>query len=235
MESNLTAGVVRMIFVADALPPELVRVIEFLNEQMSPAEVLGVELHQFVQGDHVAYVPRVVGQTAAAATAKSSGHGFAWDRESFLQAAANRVSAAELTFINRLIRDVDHRGVKLNWGKGITPGVAGWFRVNGWDTGVWSLNANTDSATSKAYLQFYLADHLTRTTPDVLERVAAQLERIPSMRAKIADARSSNWKKYPSVYLVDVASHSDQVEAVLAAIGELLGERGTGGNPSQTA
>jgi hypothetical protein len=46
VESNLNAGRIRMLFVADQLPPELVRVIEFLNEQMSPAEVLGVELQQ---------------------------------------------------------------------------------------------------------------------------------------------------------------------------------------------
>ena len=44
VEANLGAGRIRMLFVADALPAELVRVIEFLNEQMNPAEVLGVEL-----------------------------------------------------------------------------------------------------------------------------------------------------------------------------------------------
>ena len=42
VHANLTAGRIRMLFVADALPLELCRVIEFLNEQMSPAEVLGV-------------------------------------------------------------------------------------------------------------------------------------------------------------------------------------------------
>jgi hypothetical protein len=30
-----------MVFVADHLPEELVRVVEFLNEQISPSEVLG--------------------------------------------------------------------------------------------------------------------------------------------------------------------------------------------------
>src|SRR5262249_40284561 len=44
VEANLVAGRIRMLFVADKLPPELVHVIEFLNEQMNPAEVLGVEL-----------------------------------------------------------------------------------------------------------------------------------------------------------------------------------------------
>ena len=63
VETNLKAGRIRMLFVADALPPELIRIIEFLNEQMSPAEVLGVELQQFVGDQHTVYVPRVVGRT----------------------------------------------------------------------------------------------------------------------------------------------------------------------------
>lgn len=227
LEGNLKSGVVRLLFVADALPTELIRIIEFLNEQMSPAEVLGVELQQYVHGDHVAYVPHVVGQTAAAANTKSATSGTSWDRQTFMEAAATRVSEDELAFIRRLLSDVDERGVRLNWGKGVTPGVAGWYRVNGRDTGVWSLNANTESANSRAYLQFYLADHLTRTTPDVVERVARQLERVPSLQAKIADARSSNWKKYPSVYLVDVAGRTDQEQAVLHAVSELIDPHAT--------
>src|SRR5688572_3259628 len=43
---NLRNGNVRLVFVADELPVELKRIIEFLNEQMFPAEVLGVELRQ---------------------------------------------------------------------------------------------------------------------------------------------------------------------------------------------
>jgi hypothetical protein len=41
VETNLRAGRVRMIFVADELPAELVRVIEFLNAQMTPPRGLG--------------------------------------------------------------------------------------------------------------------------------------------------------------------------------------------------
>jgi hypothetical protein len=36
------------VFVADELPPELQRVIEFLNVQMNPAEVIGIEVRQYV-------------------------------------------------------------------------------------------------------------------------------------------------------------------------------------------
>jgi len=64
--ANLSAGRVRLLFVADALPTELRRVIEFLNEQMSPAEVLGIELQNY-EGDGLrALIPRIVGLTEAA-------------------------------------------------------------------------------------------------------------------------------------------------------------------------
>src|SRR4051812_42758545 len=36
VEANLRAGRVRMLFVADRIPPELQRIVEFLNEQMRP-------------------------------------------------------------------------------------------------------------------------------------------------------------------------------------------------------
>jgi hypothetical protein len=38
VDANLRAGRVRMVFVADRIPPELRRIVEFLNEQMRPAE-----------------------------------------------------------------------------------------------------------------------------------------------------------------------------------------------------
>ncbi len=44
---NLQAGRIRMLFVADEMPKELKRIVEFLNEQMEPAEVLAVCQWQF--------------------------------------------------------------------------------------------------------------------------------------------------------------------------------------------
>ncbi len=48
VDTNLKAGRVRLVFVADSIPPELRRVVEFLNSQMNPAEVLAIEIKQFV-------------------------------------------------------------------------------------------------------------------------------------------------------------------------------------------
>ena len=47
VETNLEAGKIRLLFVADEIPSELRRIVEFLNEQMKSAEVLAVEIKQF--------------------------------------------------------------------------------------------------------------------------------------------------------------------------------------------
>ena len=69
VKTNLQAGKVRLVFVADIIPPELRRIVEFLNEQMNPAEVLAVELRQYVGQGLRTLVPQVVGQTAEAQVA----------------------------------------------------------------------------------------------------------------------------------------------------------------------
>jgi hypothetical protein len=74
VEQNLRSGRVRLLFVADEIPGELRRVIEFLNERMSPTEVLGIEIKQYVgEGDLKTLVPRVVGQTEQARIQKVGG------------------------------------------------------------------------------------------------------------------------------------------------------------------
>jgi len=73
VKTNLQAGRVRMVFVADRIPPELQRIVEFLNEQMDPAEVLAVELRQFLGGGVKTLAPRVLGHTAAAERQKGAG------------------------------------------------------------------------------------------------------------------------------------------------------------------
>lgn len=65
---NLRAGRIRLVFVADLIPDELRRIVEFLNGQMTPAEVFAVEVKQYTAPgfDGRTIVPSVVGRTAAA-------------------------------------------------------------------------------------------------------------------------------------------------------------------------
>ena len=69
VKENLADGRVRLLFVADEIPLSLRRIVEFLNLQMSPAEVLAVEVRQFAPSDGLplrTLVPRVIGQSEQA-------------------------------------------------------------------------------------------------------------------------------------------------------------------------
>jgi len=72
VDANLRSGRIRMVFVADNISKELVRIIEFLNEQMRRAEVLAIEVEHFLGASGVrTLVPRLVGATPRAQAAKS--------------------------------------------------------------------------------------------------------------------------------------------------------------------
>jgi len=72
VKTNLQVGKIRLVFVADIIPTELITIVEFLNKQMNPAEVLAVEVKQYVGEGLKTLVPRLVGQTAESRMRKSS-------------------------------------------------------------------------------------------------------------------------------------------------------------------
>jgi hypothetical protein len=83
--TNLRQGKIRLLFVADVIPQELRRIIEFLNGQMTPAEVLAVEIRQFVGEGLQTLVPRVMGQTMEGEQKKiKSSPSRIWDVDSFM-------------------------------------------------------------------------------------------------------------------------------------------------------
>ena len=75
VRTNLAAGKLRLVFVADAIPSELARIVEFLNEQMTTTEVIALEVKQYVEegGQRQTLVPRIVGRTEAARQTKRAG------------------------------------------------------------------------------------------------------------------------------------------------------------------
>lgn len=79
--TNIRAGKLRLLFVADHIPSELRRIVEFLNGQMSPAEVLALELRQFAGQGLRTIVPVVFGQTREAVGRKEAVKGSRWTEE----------------------------------------------------------------------------------------------------------------------------------------------------------
>jgi hypothetical protein len=92
--SNLRDGRIRLVFVADTIPSELQRVVEFLNERMSPTEVFAIEIRQYTGAGEQVLVPRVFGETARAQQRKSTGRGQRdWDETSFLEQTELKMGA----------------------------------------------------------------------------------------------------------------------------------------------
>ena len=122
-KTNLRAGKIRMLFVADEIPQELQCIIEFLNEQMDPAEVLGVEVRQFTGQGLRTLVPRLVGQTSEALAAKGRKPSRQWDEESFLEDLKRRVPATEVEATLKLLEWAKAKASWLKWGRGATYGT----------------------------------------------------------------------------------------------------------------
>lgn len=72
VSTNLKAGKIRLLIVADKIPYELKSIIEFLNAQMSPAEILGLEIKQFKNDNLKTLVPKVIGKTTKSDSIKKS-------------------------------------------------------------------------------------------------------------------------------------------------------------------
>ena len=124
VKTNLQAGRVRMLFVADAIPPELLRVVEFLNQQMDPAEVLAVEIRQFTGGEGLrTLVPTVLGQTAEAQRRKGVGAPKGqWDEASFFEDVKKRGNTVGAAAARRLLDWAISRGLRIWWGRGQIEG-----------------------------------------------------------------------------------------------------------------
>jgi hypothetical protein len=125
VRTNLQAGRVRLVFVADEIPRELRRVVEFLNGQMDPAEVLALEVRQFVGEGVKTLVPKLVGQTAAAAQKKSVGRttdGQGWTEERFFAELTAKHGPEVAKVAHDVLDGIRPRVTRVWWGRGTQLG-----------------------------------------------------------------------------------------------------------------
>ena len=119
--ANLRSGRIRLVFLSDQIPRELRRVVEFLNEQMQ-ADVLAIEVKQYVgEGGVRTLVPRVIGQTAAA-TVGRVGSGRQWDEVSFFDELGKKRNPAEVAVARSLLAWARANMNRVTWGKGRVDG-----------------------------------------------------------------------------------------------------------------
>lgn len=149
VKTNLLARRIRLLFVADRIPPELRRVVEFLNAVTDPVEVLAVEVPQYVGRGMRTFVPRVIGQTVA--TEKKAGAtSRQWDEDRFIAALAANTSEDVAAVASKFMAWAARRGQRMWWGSGITTGsFYPHERLSGVD--YWYINLRTDGS---AFVKF---------------------------------------------------------------------------------
>jgi len=127
VKTNLQAGKIRLVFVAEEISAEMRRVVEFLNEQMDPVEVFALEIKQYVSEDGLrTLVPRIIGQTAEAQQKKSSAtrERRRWDESSFFAELKARRGAEEAQMAKEIYVWVKNQAPEMDiqWGTGDTYG-----------------------------------------------------------------------------------------------------------------
>jgi len=140
VESNLDAEHIRMVFVADTIPRELQRIVEFLGEHMKSVELVAVEVKQFVGGDLRTLVPRAIGRTAKS-TRKSPSAVREWDESSFMEVARRDGTPSTPKICAALLEWLAANGCIVYWMKGVLPHFAAALPVDDdefWFFEVWA-------------------------------------------------------------------------------------------------
>ncbi|MEH2004168.1 hypothetical protein [Nostoc sp.] len=116
VKTNLQLGKVRLVFVADKIPVELQRIVEFLNRQMSPAQVFAVEIKQYVGQGLKTLVPRVIGQIKSTFPLPLEKR--QWDASSFLKEVETKYSPKAAQVGSLILEWATIQTLQIQWGTG---------------------------------------------------------------------------------------------------------------------
>jgi len=210
VKTNLQAKRIRLLFVADIIPLELRRIVEFLNEQMDPVEVLAIELRQFASKDLKTLVPTVYGQTQESAR-KHTATERSWDEASLFDKLAGTVGAKELEIAKEIYQWMRKGGKReLIFGKGNENGtVSPAFSSSGV-----RLNPAYLSSDGKLWLQFGSLEN--KPVFGSLETRRALLEKFNTLNG--INFTDAELKKYPAIPLSTIVADPKGSTKILAAL-----------------
>jgi hypothetical protein len=127
-QTKLRAGEVRLLFVADQIPSELQRIVEFLNERMSPTEVLALEIRRYAGEGLSTHIPRILGQTSEALLTKTNGmptgggttKRSTWkhDERTFFDQAHGQLNTEDIAAIEKVFVFAQKWSARLEYGSG---------------------------------------------------------------------------------------------------------------------
>jgi hypothetical protein len=204
VQSNLDRGQLRLIVLADSIPAELRRVVEFLNRQMNPAEFLAVEVKQFEYEGQKVLVPRVLGVTEAIRQKKSpvAAIGKQWDEPMFMAAIEENVSVEVRTLAEQLLRWITPPKVTdIFWGQGMKNGsFIPVIRKGKVDYQVCRVNSDG--------IFVFRFDWLNKKPPfddgKVLSELLAKINAIPGIRNRFGEEKLAGRARFPLAETLEI-------------------------------
>ena len=199
VKTNLQAGKIRLLFVADEIPRELRRIVEFLNEQMDPAQVLALEVKQYEGSGMKSLIPRLIGQTEQAQQRKSAGgERRQWDEASFFEVLKERGREGEEEVARRLLAWSNEKMTRMWWGQGkITGSFVPVLDFPGGE--YYPINVWTGYTHAQVEMGFEHMKAAPFNTPDGKRELINKLNEIPAINIS-PDAVG----KRPNIRLIDL-------------------------------
>jgi hypothetical protein len=208
--TNLDAERFRLVFVSDVIGPELRRIIEFLNGQMTRTDVLAIEVKQYVDADgqHQTVVPRVIGNTEEAKrTKRARSRAGSIDQSRLLSALSERSPQA-----------VDAAQGLLDWAE-THPDL--WVR--------WTAAANIELEEGRRAILRIWAEGTLEIKVNTLrhlgwndEQVESWLQRIEQIPGVTLQGNRRRWPRTPLKPLADPAQRRRLLDELESAFSTLV-------------
>jgi len=172
VRTNLQAGRIRLVFVADVIPKELRRIVEFLNEQMNPADVFALEVKQFMGGGLTTLVPRLIGASERKNIKRGARETRQWDETSHFAELERRSGSAAVGVASNILEWARSAELRIWWGQGKRSGSF----VPTFDYG--SKNHQLFAVWTDAKLELYFYAYKNKPPFDDLEKRRALMRRL---------------------------------------------------------
>ena len=214
VQTKMTAGHIRLVFVADRLAPTLVRIVEFLNERLDQTEVLGIEVlrHAGADGRQV-YEAGVRGRTSAVPRSKSTSR--RRTPEEFDAMLLERQGSDVVAAVRELVDLAAENGVWTTIGKGEKNPIL-YFNIEGPDgLVVWPLRIA--AGRGRLGLDFVQLRRIPAFATEEARR--STMERLASATGQ-AVPENANLDGRPFVPLAGI-QHPGAVRAILELLAEL--------------
>ncbi|MCB0857330.1 MAG: hypothetical protein KDB57_04315 [Solirubrobacterales bacterium] len=209
--ANLRLGKLRLVFVADEIPRELRRIIEFLNEQMELTEVIGLEVKQFaVEGESATtLMSSVIGRTEAARQVKGGSSPrpqVNWSIEDFFGEVSRKMESEAIT--RRVMRLHDllvQAGASFEMGKGSTAPTVNYYLAKGTDFPV-RLNGYTYG------IGFGLSTVMDYRSDHEMRRLLNLAREVPGAVKDLENIGDGDWNTWPTLNYANLLAEDGSEE-----------------------